>query len=355
MALPAVPLALRRARALTLVRAIGFDGACLRGKCEADPALGYDLMSRFAQVADRAAPGDAAPAPRRLWLRRQLTEPLERPGRWRRVPYRVARRAARDARHVDARARAGRGRAARVRAGPVHDALRLRRRRGADLGLAAAADGPLVHTVRAVGAVTRGDLRARGRATVLGVRGPFGNALAGRARPPARDVVVVAGGIGLAPLRPAVYHAAAHRARVRRGGAALRRAHARPTCSIRDELERWRGAVRPRGRRHRRQRRAAAGAGKVGVVPKLIAGARLRPGADGRVRLRAGDHDALRRSRRSLERGVAAGAHLPLDGAQHECGIGHCGHCQLGPTLICRDGPVYRYDELAPLLAVREL
>jgi CRP-like cAMP-binding protein len=38
------------ARALTVVRATGFDGACLRQKCEADPALGYTLMSRFAQV-----------------------------------------------------------------------------------------------------------------------------------------------------------------------------------------------------------------------------------------------------------------------------------------------------------------
>jgi len=38
------------ARALTVVRATAFDGACLRGKCDADPALGYLLMSRFAQV-----------------------------------------------------------------------------------------------------------------------------------------------------------------------------------------------------------------------------------------------------------------------------------------------------------------
>ena len=38
------------ARALTSVRATGFDGACLRAKCDDDPALGYDLMSRFAQV-----------------------------------------------------------------------------------------------------------------------------------------------------------------------------------------------------------------------------------------------------------------------------------------------------------------
>jgi CRP/FNR family cyclic AMP-dependent transcriptional regulator len=38
------------ARALSLVRATSFDGTCLRGKCEQDPQLGYDLMSRFAQV-----------------------------------------------------------------------------------------------------------------------------------------------------------------------------------------------------------------------------------------------------------------------------------------------------------------
>lgn len=38
-----------------------------------------------------------------------------------------------------------------------------------------------------------------------------------------------------------------------------------------------------------------------------------------------------------------------------QCGIGHCGHCQLGATLVCRDGPVYRWSELEPWLAIREL
>ncbi len=38
-----------------------------------------------------------------------------------------------------------------------------------------------------------------------------------------------------------------------------------------------------------------------------------------------------------------------------KCGLGHCGHCQLGPTLICRDGPVYSYDRVSALMAVREL
>ena len=37
------------------------------------------------------------------------------------------------------------------------------------------------------------------------------------------------------------------------------------------------------------------------------------------------------------------------------CGVAECGHCQLGPLLLCRDGPVVGYPVAAPLLAVREL
>ena len=49
-----------------------------------------------------------------------------------------------------------------------------------------------------------------------------------------------------------------------------------------------------------------------------------------------------------LERGVPPERiHVSME-RNMQCGIGHCGHCQLGPTLICRDGPVYRCDDLAP-------
>ena len=60
-------------------------------------------------------------------------------------------------------------------------------------------------------------------------------------------------------------------------------------------------------------------------------------------------------ARALLERGVPPERiYLSME-RNMRCGLGHCGHCQLGPTLICRDGPVYRYDELEPLMAVREL
>jgi len=56
-----------------------------------------------------------------------------------------------------------------------------------------------------------------------------------------------------------------------------------------------------------------------------------------------------------LERGIAPDRIAVSMERNMRCGLGHCGHCQLGPTLICRDGPVYRWDEIVPLMEVREL
>ena len=72
--------------------------------------------------------------------------------------------------------------------------------------------GPLVHTMRAVGAGDAGDLRRARPATVLGVRGPFGSDWPVDAAEGC-DVVIVAGGVGLAPLRPIVYEVLARRDR----------------------------------------------------------------------------------------------------------------------------------------------
>ena len=218
------------------------------------------------------------------------------------------------------------------------------------ISFSGAPGGPLVHTVRAVGAVTEA-ICALERGAVVGVRGPFGNnwpidAAAGS------DVVVIAGGIGLAPLRPVVHHVLANRARY--GELVLDYGSRTPQDLLfRPELARL-------------QRRsdlqvevtvdAASGGwqGRVGVVPKLVAGARFDP--DAAVAFVCGPEIMMRFTVDALlERGVAPDRiHLSME-RNMQCGLGHCGHCQLGPTLICRDGPVYRYDELAELMEVREL
>jgi anaerobic sulfite reductase subunit B len=212
------------------------------------------------------------------------------------------------------------------------------------------AGGPLVHTVRSVGAVSEAICSSRPGA-VLGVRGPFGNSwpvdsAAGS------DVVVVAGGIGLAPLRPAVYHVLARRGYY--GEVALLYGSRTPgELLYRRELERWRSrfdlhvdVTVDRG--------VDGWRGKVGVVPKLVADARFDPGST--VALVCGPEIMMRFTGEALlERGVPAERIYVSMERNMRCGLGHCGHCQLGPTLICRDGPVYRWDEIVPLMEVREL
>jgi anaerobic sulfite reductase subunit B len=211
-------------------------------------------------------------------------------------------------------------------------------------------DGPLVHTVRAVGAVSRAICESE-PGTVVGVRGPFGNTWPVEAAL-GSDVVVVAGGIGLAPLRPALY--AVLRRRGEYGDIALLYGSRTPADLLyRTELGQLRG-------RFDLQVDVTVDAaesgwqGKVGVVPKLIASAQFDP--DSAVALVCGPEIMMHFAARALiERGVTADRIYISMERNMQCGLGHCGHCQLGPTLICRDGAVYRYDEMERLMAVHEL
>ena len=210
--------------------------------------------------------------------------------------------------------------------------------------------GPLVHTVRAVGAVTQTICASRPGA-VLGVRGPFGNTWPVE-EAATSDVVIVAGGIGLAPLRPAVYEVLRRRGEY--GEVALLYGSRTPNDLLyREELQRLRGRF---DLQVDVTVDSAEGGwqGKVGVGPKLIAGARFDPSST--VAFVCGPEIMMHYAARALlERGVGADRiYLSME-RNMRCGLGHCGHCQLGPTLICRDGPVYRYDELEHLMAVREL
>jgi len=208
--------------------------------------------------------------------------------------------------------------------------------------------GPVVLTVRAVGAVTDAVCASQPGAT-LGMRGPFGNrwpleeAAGG-------DVVVVAGGIGLAPLRPLVLRALERRAEL--GSVCLLYGARTPGDLLYPaELERWREAIDVGVTV---DHAGGEWEGQVGVVPRLVAGARFRPEAAhayvcGPEVMMHFTVEAL------LERGLAPERiHLSLE-RHMDCGVGLCGHCQLGPTLICRDGPVYSYAEAARWLEARQL
>ena len=163
--------------------------------------------------------------------------------------------------------------------------------------------------------------------------------------------MIAAGGIGLAPLRPAILRCSA--AASATAGWCCSTAAATPDQLLYpDELAAWseRGlevlvTVDSAG---------PEWLGHVGVVTRLIRRAGLDPGST--VALSCGPEVMMRFTVAALrEVGVAAERIYVSMERNMQCGIGHCGHCQLGPTLVCRDGPVYRWSELEPWLAIREL
>jgi NAD(P)H-flavin reductase len=207
-----------------------------------------------------------------------------------------------------------------------------------------------VHTVRAVGTVSAAIAKLEAGATI-GLRGPFGTSWPVKSAEGA-DVVFVAGGLGLAPLRPAIYHVLANRPRYGRVVILVGSRHPKDML-YRQELEQW------------RQRRDvevevtvdhadADWHGNVGVVPILIRRVVFDPNDS--VALICGPEVMMRFSANALrDAGVAPGRiYLSME-RNMKCAIGLCGHCQFGPTFVCKDGPVMRLDEIAEILAVREI
>jgi NAD(P)H-flavin reductase len=185
---------------------------------------------------------------------------------------------------------------------------------------------------------------------MLGVRGPFGSHW------PVKDawgmdVMVIAGGIGLAPLRPVIYEILNTRERFT--GATLLYGGRQPEQLLyTGELEQWR--ERGLDVQVTVDIAAADWPGRVGVVPTLIERARFDPAAA--VAFVCGPEAMIRFSAEALmERGVAADrVHISME-RNMKCAVGHCGHCQLGPEFVCRDGPVFTFERMRPAFTVREV
>lgn len=207
--------------------------------------------------------------------------------------------------------------------------------------------GALAHTVRAVGAVSSALYGLRPGA-VLGVRGPFGegwDAVGARGG----DVLVVAGGIGLAPLRPLIDAVLAEPEEYGRLNV-LAGARTPADLLYPGEFPAW--------------SRPFAGAtvdrpgdgwgGRVGVVTALLDEAVFNPART--TAFVCGPEVMIRATGRALvHRGVdPARIRVSLE-RNMRCATAHCGHCQLGPLLLCRDGPVLGYDRAESLLSLREL
>ena len=213
-----------------------------------------------------------------------------------------------------------------------------------------AAPQRLVHTVRAVGPVSEALVRLEAGAP-LGVRGPYGKGWPLEAAD-GRDVLLVAGGLGLAPLRPALYQLLAQRER--HGRITLLYGTRSPRDILfRRELAAW-GTRGDLALEVTVDHATTPWQGHVGVVTALIAHARFDPQRT--LALLCGPEIMMRFTAEALcAAGVAPEAiHLSMERSM-KCGVGTCGHCQFGGYLLCRDGPVLPYALLRAPLRVREL
>ena len=208
----------------------------------------------------------------------------------------------------------------------------------------------LVYTVRSVGQATH-VLVSQRVGDGIGVRGPFGSGWPIETAQ-GRDVIVVAGGIGLAPLRPVIYHVLENRQNYGRL-VVLYGARSPRELLYRKELAAW--------ARHSETQvlvtvdyGGLSWRGHVGVVTTLFKYARLQ--ARRSVAMVCGPEIMMRFVTRELESQGLSRRDIYLSMERNmKCAVGFCGHCQYGPHFICKDGPVFSYDQICPLLEKYEL
>lgn len=205
------------------------------------------------------------------------------------------------------------------------------------------------HTIRAVGSVTNALAKLK-PGDAVGVRGPFGTSWPLEAAR-GRDVVLVTGGIGLAPLRPTIYHLLRHRRDY--GKVILLHGVRSPKDLLyAQEVQAW-------------SQRAdfqilvtvdqsdASWRGPIGVVTQLFTQVEFDPQRV--IGMMCGPEIMMRFTIREFEkRGVAEDCLFVSLERNMQCAIGFCGHCQFGPSFVCMDGPVFRYDRIKAFFGLRE-
>ena len=210
--------------------------------------------------------------------------------------------------------------------------------------------GTVTHTLRAVGAVTRALAKHR-EGDVVGLRGPFGRGWPLDAAH-GKQLVLIAGGIGLAPLRPVIYQFMQHAADFE--SAYLLYGTRQPEDILfQQELVAWSG--RPGFRYEVTVDYADENwQGHVGVVTPRVAKIPLQP--DNAVAMLCGPEIMLRYcAEQLLQRGMRASDIFVSMERNMKCAIGLCGHCQYGPHFICKDGPVFSLAEIVPWFGRSEI
>ena len=204
------------------------------------------------------------------------------------------------------------------------------------------------HTIRSHGMVTQA-LARLGKGDIVGVRGPFGcgwplDDVSGR------EVLIIAGGVGLAPLRPLIYSLldGGYGAT----GVRLFYGARRPDEILyRKELEHWADSLDITVTVDQVD---SAWRGRVGVITQPLETAHIDGGRA--IAFLCGPEVMMRFCIQTLlNKGLSESAiHLSME-RNMKCATGLCGHCQWGPNFVCKDGPVFCYGSVKPWFNLRAL
>ena len=206
----------------------------------------------------------------------------------------------------------------------------------------------LAHTIRAVGAVTQAMQRLKKR-DEIGVRGPFGTHWPLNKKE--CDVLIIAGGIGFAPLRPVLFYLAAHREHYKKK-TVLYGTRSPEDILYKNEIDQW----KEQGIEIQVtvDRADANWKGNVGVVTTLIGNHLTSPKntlvlvCGPEIMIKFAIHELMRAETQESDIYVSLERNM-------QCAIGFCGHCQYGPYFLCKDGPIFSYEQLKDWLMIKEL
>lgn len=206
----------------------------------------------------------------------------------------------------------------------------------------------LLHTIRAVGPVTN-SMQKLQKGDTIGVRGPFGNAW-----PLSEigcDVLIIAGGVGLAPLRAALYHLAAHQEQYKKI-TILYGAKTPSEIMYKKDLQFWK--QKGLNIEISVDRNDGSWTGPVGVITSLINKHVSNP--FNTLALVCGPEIMMHFASLELLKVNVQEERIYLSMERNmQCGTGFCGHCQYGPYFVCKDGPIFAYPKIKKWLAIKEL
>lgn len=208
----------------------------------------------------------------------------------------------------------------------------------------------LLHTIHKVGYVTN-ELSKLKRGDILGLRGPFGTSWP-LEDAKGKDICIIVGGIGLAPLRPAIYHILKHRKQY--GKITLYYGARTPRDILYTvELETWK-------KKHDIQlevtvdRADSSWRGHIGVVTSLMNYVKLLPEktramvCGPEIMMKYAVDELIKHGMSEKEIYVSLERNM-------KCALGFCGHCQYGPSFVCKDGPVFSFSKVTDIFEIKEL